>query len=108
MKMMERSAQDEHEEIAGTVKLGSSVKHHSVYEPPLQPDQEWANALTHGIAAIGAVILGVHLVIAALPKEPGLAIACAIYSASVFGTFFFSTMSHMVRSVTAAQYHASV
>ena len=68
-----------------------------IHEAPVQPDQEWANALTHGIGALGSVVLGVYLVMAALPKEPGLATACVAYSASVFGTFFFSTMSHVVR-----------
>lgn len=68
-----------------------------IHDAPLQPDQEWANALTHGIAALGSVVLGIHLVYAALPQQPGLATACAAYSASVFGTFFFSTMSHWVR-----------
>ncbi len=66
-------------------------------EAPLQPDQEWANALTHGIAAAGAVVLGFHLVVAAMPQDTGLALACLAYSASVFGTFLFSTLSHVVR-----------
>ncbi len=69
----------------------------SILDAPVQPDQEWANALTHGIAAVGALVLGIHLVLAALPGEPGLATACVAYVASVFGTFFFSTMSHVVR-----------
>lgn len=66
-------------------------------EPPLQLDQEWANALTHGIATFGALVLGGLMVMAAIPKGTGLAIACAIYVAAVFGTFLFSTLSHVVR-----------
>jgi len=66
-------------------------------EPPLQPDQEWANALTHAIAAIGAIVLGGYLVSIALPKGSGMAIACAAYSMSALGTFVFSTLSHVVR-----------
>jgi len=66
-------------------------------EPPLQPDQEWANALTHGLAACGALLLGLHLVLVAMPSNLGMTLACAAYSASVFGTFFFSTLSHVVR-----------
>ena len=66
-------------------------------EPPLQLDQEWANALTHGIGTIGAVVLGGLMVMAAIPKGTGLAIACAIYVAAAVGTFLFSTLSHVVR-----------
>lgn len=66
-------------------------------EPPLQLDQEWANALTHGIATIGAIVLGCLMVMAAVPKGTGLAIACGCYVASAAGTFLFSTLSHVVR-----------
>ncbi|MFK8112925.1 MAG: hemolysin III family protein [Rubripirellula sp.] len=65
--------------------------------PPLQLDQEWANALTHGVAAVGAIVLGAYLVWVAVPIGTGLAIACAAYAASAFGTFLFSTLSHVVR-----------
>jgi hemolysin III len=73
----------------------SERPHHG--DAPLQLDQEWANALTHGIGAVGSLLLGVHLIIAALPKGTGLAIACAVYALSVFGTFVASTLSHIVR-----------
>lgn len=66
-------------------------------EPPLQLDQEWANALTHGIATIGAAVIGSLMVIAAIPKGTGLAIACGAYVAAAIGTFLFSTLSHMIR-----------
>jgi hemolysin III len=65
--------------------------------PPLQPDQEWANALTHGIAAVFTVVIGTYLVVAAADQSTGLAIACGAYAASVWGTFVFSTLSHVVR-----------
>ena len=65
--------------------------------PPLQPDQEWANALTHGIATVGALVVGSYMVSVAASKESGLGIACAAYVASVVGTFLFSTLSHIVR-----------
>lgn len=70
---------------------------HSGHEAPVQPDQEWANALTHGIAAVGTILLGIQLLMAAVPKHPGLVAACAAYVASVLGTFVFSTLSHVVR-----------
>jgi hemolysin III len=67
-----------------------------IQEAPLQPDQEWANALTHGIAAVAAGLLGAFLVSSCLPTQPGLAAACGAYSLSVFGTFLFSTLSHLI------------
>jgi hemolysin III len=65
------------------------------HSPPIQPEQEWANALTHGIAAIAWTILSAWLVIRASHVSPGLAIACAAYGASVVGTFTCSTLSHV-------------
>ena len=68
----------------------------SAAEPaPIQPDQEWANALTHGVAAKLSVFGGVALVIGALRYDAGMAVACAAYMASVFATFFASTLSHV-------------
>jgi hemolysin III len=69
---------------------------HDVHEAPLQPDQEWANALTHGIAAFGTLLVGSQLVVAALVYDTGLAVACGAYVASAFGTFLFSTLSHAI------------
>lgn len=65
--------------------------------PPLQPDQEWANALTHGLACLGTICLGSYMVWIALPNGSGLSIACLVYAVSVFATFGFSTLSHVVR-----------
>jgi hemolysin III len=82
---------------SGLLAARSRVLSHAVHEAPVQPDQEWANALTHGIAAVGTILLGTQLVIAALPTYWGLVVACAAYAASVLGTFVFSTLSHLVR-----------
>lgn len=65
--------------------------------PPLKPDQEWANALTHGIACLGTICLGSYMVLVALPYGRGITIACIVYATSVFATFGFSTLSHIVR-----------
>lgn len=65
--------------------------------PPWKDDQEWANALTHAIAAIMAAAAGIYLVQMALLQSPSLAVACAVYAASALGTFLFSTLSHFVR-----------
>ncbi|MGB0598644.1 MAG: PAQR family membrane homeostasis protein TrhA [Rubripirellula sp.] len=65
--------------------------------PPVKPDQEWANALTHGIACLGTICLGSYMVWVALPYGSGITIACFVYATSVFATFGFSTLSHIVR-----------
>jgi hemolysin III len=62
--------------------------------PPIQPDQEWANALTHGIAAVVWVGISVWMVMRAASVDLGLAIACFAYGVSVIGTFVCSTLSH--------------
>ncbi|WP_372899137.1 hemolysin III family protein [Stieleria sp.] len=63
---------------------------------PVRHGEEWANALTHGLAALMSLVLGTWLVLEALPDRPGLALACAAYIASVFATFSFSTLSHAI------------
>lgn len=65
-------------------------------DAPIQLDQEWANALTHGIAACVSLVAGILLVWKAWPMETGLAIACAAYAASATGVFLFSTLSHVI------------
>ncbi|MCM2370105.1 PAQR family membrane homeostasis protein TrhA [Aporhodopirellula aestuarii] len=62
--------------------------------PPIQPEQEWANAWTHGIAAAAWIGLSAWMVIRASETNLALAIACAAYGASVVGTFTCSTLSH--------------
>lgn len=85
------------EEVTAGMRQGGFRSQHLMHEAPIQPDQEWANALTHGIGAVGSIVLGCHLVFAALPAGSALVTACTAYAASVFGTFFFSTMSHVIR-----------
>lgn len=62
--------------------------------PPIQPDQEWANALTHGIAAKLSVIGGVALVVHAAIHSSTMAWASAAYITAVFATFMSSFLSH--------------
>lgn len=62
--------------------------------PPIQPEQEWANALTHGVATVTWIGLSVWMVLRAAEVSTALAIACAAYGASVVGTFLCSTLSH--------------
>jgi hemolysin III len=64
---------------------------------PWKEGQEWANALTHGLAAAATLFIGGGMIAAASSRSDGLAIACGAYVASVFGTFLFSTLSHLVR-----------
>ena len=63
---------------------------------PIKADQEWANALTHAVAAAVSVVAGVYLVIIAAPIQTGLAVACAAYMLSVTATFLFSSLSHVI------------
>ncbi|MGB7326869.1 MAG: hemolysin III family protein [Rubripirellula sp.] len=63
---------------------------------PIKPDQEWANALTHGLAALGSVVMGYFLIRQAATVSTGMMIACLAYITSVFGTFFCSTLSHVI------------
>ncbi len=62
---------------------------------PWQAGQEWANALTHGLAAIGTIVVAIPLL--AATQSAGMMLACGAYMASVFGTFTCSTLSHLVR-----------
>ena len=66
------------------------------HDAPLKPDQEWANALTHGIATGVALVAGGYLIWAATSNSGAITLACAAYVASVVGTFFFSTLSHLI------------
>ncbi|QDT12214.1 PAQR family membrane homeostasis protein TrhA [Stieleria marina] len=65
-------------------------------DTPVKLDEEWANALTHGVAAVAALLLGSYLVMVSLESNVGLAVACAAYTASVVGTFVCSTLSHWI------------
>lgn len=67
---------------------------HTIDAPPIQPEQEWANAWTHGLSAVLWCIVGAALVRSSA-GEPGLAIACGVYAASVVTTFVCSTLSHV-------------
>ncbi len=69
----------------------------TIHLPPIRADQEWANALTHGLATVISGLLGGYLIAVAADVSTGMAIACAAYVASVVGTFLCSTISHMVR-----------
>lgn len=62
--------------------------------PPIHPGQEWANALTHGVAAVAWIVIAVWMIDRAAEISTGLAIACAAYAFGVIGTFVCSTLSH--------------
>ncbi|MCO8123664.1 hemolysin III family protein [Stieleria sp. TO1_6] len=70
-------------------------------QAPVRPDEEWANALTHGFAACSTVVLGGWLVSQAWGSTAdsggsGMGIACLAYAVSVLATFSFSTLSHAI------------
>ena len=73
-----------------------SIESSAIGDAPVQLDQEWANALTHGIAMAGALTLGTYLTLLSLERSMGLAVACGAYSLSVAGTFLCSTLSHSI------------
>lgn len=74
----------------------SSVDVEGLYDDtPWQAGQEWANALTHGLAAVGTIAVAIPLL--AATQTTGMMLACGAYMASVFGTFTCSTLSHLVR-----------
>ena len=76
------------------VAVDEAPIHHG--EAPIRHDEEWANALTHGLGALTALVLGCWLVSDALDQSVGLALACATYTASVFTTFSCSALSHAI------------
>ncbi len=61
---------------------------------PIQPDQEWANALTHGTAAIVWIAVGIPVVSTAARDSIAIAIACAAFILSAVAVFVASTLSH--------------
>lgn len=61
---------------------------------PVKPDEEWANALTHGLATLISIVGTGVLVVAAARLDVGMAVACGVYGASVTATFLSSTLSH--------------
>ncbi len=67
----------------------------TIPEPPIQHDQEWANALTHGVAACATLLAGTVLVTSAMPRL-GLAVAFAAYVLSALSVFVCSTLSHAI------------
>ena len=68
----------------------------TIGDAPVQLDQEWANALTHGLGFAGAIVLTLGLTKSAYEVGTGMAVACAVYGASVIGTFLFSMLSHSI------------
>ncbi|TWU41116.1 hemolysin-III related [Novipirellula artificiosorum] len=65
-------------------------------DAPIKLDQEWANALTHGVATIVSIVAATLLIGRAATVDAGLSIACAAYMAGVIGTFACSTLSHLI------------
>ena len=63
---------------------------------PIQPGEEWANALTHAISAVLMLALGGYLILTSIDKSGGLALACTAYVVSAVSTFVFSTLSHAI------------
>lgn len=78
----------------GTFDMSSSVTDER--PAPLLPGQEWANALTHGSATLGAILFGWGLATEAATQGTPLTVACVAYALAVVGTFAASTLSHTI------------
>ena len=78
----------------GDEVLSPRVELLDIPDAPIQPDQEWANALTHGIAAKLSLFGAGALVFGAAGVSTGLAWACLAYMSAVFATFLSSFLSH--------------
>lgn len=66
--------------------------------PSRQHDQEWANALTHGVGAAVTMLAGCYLLSVAGVESAGMMAACVVYIVGTLSTYLFSTLSHVVRS----------
>ncbi len=75
-----------------------SLDSDAIDEAPIRHGEEWANALTHGLAALAAFIAGGYMVTVAASDSSALVIACMAYAWSVFGTFLFSSLSHAIHT----------
>ncbi len=65
-------------------------------DAPVQLEEEWANALTHGIALVLSIGLSCYMMFRANEHGIGMMIACGAYSISMIGTFCFSWLSHTI------------
>ncbi|WP_419194016.1 PAQR family membrane homeostasis protein TrhA [Novipirellula herctigrandis] len=77
-------------------EFGSDDLESEIGDAPIRIDQEWANALTHGVATAVSIVGMALLVTKAFEQSTGLAIACAAYMLGVIGTFVSSTLSHAI------------
>lgn len=64
-------------------------------EFPLQRDQEWANALSHGLATVAACIAAVLMILHTWDKTIGTMLSCVAFVCSVIAVFAASTLSHV-------------
>jgi hemolysin III len=76
------------------LNVRSLVINDGASEAPIKPDQEWANALTHGIATVGSIVGGIALTLAASKINLVIAVACGVYMTATTATFLSSTLSH--------------
>ena len=66
-----------------------------IIAPHHRRGEEWANAVTHGAAALASIFAGWFLIDLASNESVGLALACVGYVLPVVGTFTCSTLSHV-------------
>ena len=54
--------------------------------PPLQLDQEWANAVTHGLGACMTIFAGCYLILLSGVQTTAMMVACLVYIIATLGT----------------------
>ena len=62
---------------------------------PVQQDQEWANALSHGMATVFACVGAVVMVQHTSEKSIGTTLSCLAFVCSAIAVFAASTLSHV-------------
>jgi hemolysin III len=62
---------------------------------PVKHDEEWANALTHGLAAVTCVVGGGLMVWHTADESIGTTLSCLAFVFSATGVFVASTLSHV-------------
>lgn len=65
-------------------------------QAPVRHDEEWANALTHGGAALASVIGAVVMARAAAGQTLMTTFCCMVFIASALAVFVASTLSHFL------------
>jgi len=85
----------ERSNVESSAERGSQSLHVEVHSAPLLPDEEWANALTHGSAALVWMFGAVLMARAAASGQPLMTtLCCLVFVLSAVSVFSASALSH--------------